>query len=91
MRSVWQRSFVLLFTFSCASAVTNPNCPAGWLSDSALNDNCYKLYATLMTWMDAEFQCRIDSNLKGHLASIHNAFEQNYFIGNIYSIAHVLF
>jgi len=50
------------------------NCPAGYSALVNNNNNCYKLVSTPMAWQAAENQCMSEG---GHLASIHNIFENN--------------
>lgn len=47
-------------------------CPPGYSVLVQGNNNCYKLVSTAMAWQAAENQCMSEG---GHLASIHNAFE----------------
>jgi len=47
-------------------------CPAGYSIQVQNNNYCYKLVTTGMPWQAAENQCMSEG---GHLASIHNAFE----------------
>jgi len=49
-------------------------CPAGYSTLVQGNNNCYKLVRTAKSWQAAEAQCMSEG---GHLASIHNAFENS--------------
>jgi hypothetical protein len=55
------------------AAAVSP-CPPGYSILVQGNNNCYKLMSTAMKWTDAENACKSQG---GHLASIHNAFENS--------------
>jgi len=55
------------------AAVLQP-CPPGYSMLVQGNNNCYKLVSSAKSWQAAENQCMSEG---GHLASIHNAFENN--------------
>jgi hypothetical protein len=51
----------------------------GW---TPWNNNCYKLFATLASWTDAELSC---VNQSGHLVSIHNGDDNSLVSGLAFS------
>jgi hypothetical protein len=61
-------------TIDTSIAAALAPCPAGYSALVQGNNNCYKMMSTAMSWMDAEKACMSDG---GHLASVHNAFENN--------------
>jgi len=61
-------------TIDATVAATLQPCPPGYSVLVQGNNNCYKLVSSAKSWQAAENQCMSEG---GHLASIHNAFENN--------------
>uniref|UniRef100_A0A914VTX7 C-type lectin domain-containing protein n=1 Tax=Plectus sambesii TaxID=2011161 RepID=A0A914VTX7_9BILA len=77
------------FTVSCAilvlalllpNHIKAVNCPDGWTADPSSVSYCYKAYKERRAYLDAEAQCKADGGSNGNLASIHNAFENQFLL-----------